>query len=819
MSGSPDFRSLFESAPGLYLVLDRALCIVAASDAYLLATNTDRDEIVGRPVFDVFPDNPDDPEAEGVRNLHASLARVARDGIGDAMSVQKYDIPASDGSGAFEERFWSPYNSPVLASDGSVAYVIHQVQDVTDFVVLQRGALDGHASDRDRRIDEMEAEVVRRARQVAESGRALKEANEELTVLYARSRELDQVKTQFFSNVSHELRTPLSLILGPAERVLSELEPDDPRHRDIATVLRNARTLLGLVNDLLDASRLESGKLELRYSETDLGHLVRLVANNFETLAADRAVRFVVRTPDDGMAAELDTLRVQQILLNLLANAFKFTPDEGTVRVELHASSPDGAARVEVADSGPGIATGNRDEVFERFHQLDGEGSRKPPGTGLGLHIARELVTMHGGSIGIDDAPEGGALFVVELPLMAPPGTAVHVKELGPDDRGSPAWAAMAQTARTAQTTRTDDTAPTLAATTRDPVAAPADAGLGDAAADAPLVLVVEDNPDMNRFVCEALAGSWRVRAAFDGREGVELARSLRPDLIVCDFMMPEMSGEELVRAVRADQHVGATPILILTARNDSSARIDVLREGANDYLLKPFFQPELRARVDNLIKVRQAERQLQALAMANERDRIARDLHDLVIQRVFGAGMRLSSMLPAVAPDTATRLRQVVAELDSVISDIRTTVFDLQAAPVAADGVRARVLGLAADAGERLAFQPRVSFEGPIDTLVDPDTAEQLLAVLRESLSNVVRHAHAASVSVAVSVTAGGELVLVVSDDGTGVEPGHPVGFGLRNMAARATSLGGAFEVRSGDGRGTVAEWRIPLAGSPGGL
>ena len=320
----------------------------------------------------------------------------------------------------------------------------------------------------------------------------------------------------------------------------------------------------------------------------------------------------------------------------------------------------------------------------------------------------------------------------------------------------------------------------------------------------------------MNRFVCDALAGSFRVHAAFDGKEGLALVRSLRPDLVICDFMMPEMSGDELVRAVRAEPRIDATPILILTARNDSNARIDVLREGANDYLLKPFFQPELRARVDNLVKVRQAELHLRALQMAEERDRIARDLLDLVIQRVFGAGMRLSSMLPTITGPTSERLREVVAELDSVISDIRTTIFDLQTEQTVRGGLRASVRRLTLDAGERLGFAPRVRFAGPVDAGVDLDAGEQLLAVLRESLSNVIRHARASSVD--VEVAAGPELVLRVSDDGVGPTGDRGNGFGLRNMASRAAALGGSFDVGAGSPRGTVVEWRVPLDAAAGG-
>ena len=794
----PDFRVLFESAPGLYLVLDPDLVIVAASDAYLEATRTERAAVVGSGIFEVFPDNPDDPATEGVRNLRASLARVLRDRVGDAMSVQKYDIqrPDSEGGG-FEERFWSPYNAPVLGPEGSVSYIIHQVQDVTDFVLLKRRT---ESRTESIRIDETEAEVVRRAREVAESGRRLKEANEELAVLYARLQELDRLKTQFFSNASHELRTPLALILGPAERVLADLGPDDPNRRQLEVILRNARVLMGHVNDLLDTSKIEAAMLELDYSELDLSHLVRLVGNNFETLALDRSVDFSVLAPDDAVSVQVDPARVQQVLLNLLSNAFKFTPPHGTVRLELKGVSEGGTARVEVGDSGPGIPEDRRNEAFERFHQLDGAATRKMGGTGLGLHIAREIVSLHGGSLAIDDAPEGGALLIVELPVAAPPGTTVRTESpTVPQD---------------VTATLLDGHGVPLAPAPRAP--ARIGAGSGDRHSDgrneeARLVLVAEDNPDMNSFICDALAGSYRVRSALDGRQGFELARDLRPDLIVCDFMMPEMSGIDLVRAVRAEPRIETTPILILTARNDSEARIDVLRQGANDYLLKPFLEPELMARADNLIKVREAEEQQLALEMSNERDRIARDLHDLVIQRVFGVGMRLSSLLPGVSGATAERLRDIVAQLDSVISDIRTTIFDLQAGQSVNGGVRSGVLQLAADAGERLGFQPRVHFEGPVDTLVDQVAGEQLLAVLRESLSNVIRHAQASSVD--VTLAAGAELVLVVSDDGVGPGNSREPGFGLRNMEARAVSLGGTFEMRARKRRGTLVEWRVPLA------
>src|SRR5258705_8228816 len=214
-NGSPDFRTLFESAPGLYLVLAPDLTIVAVSDAYLRATMTQRQQILGRGIFDVFPDNPDDPGATGVQNLRASLERVLKDRVPDAMAVQKYDIRKPQGG--FEERFWSPVNSPVLDSDGRLVYIIHRVEDVTEFVRLKLAGAEQSrlTQELQTRAGKMEAEIFLRA-----SG--LQAAN-------SRLRAANDVRTQFFANVSHELRTPLALILGPAEKLLANppLAPED----------------------------------------------------------------------------------------------------------------------------------------------------------------------------------------------------------------------------------------------------------------------------------------------------------------------------------------------------------------------------------------------------------------------------------------------------------------------------------------------------------------------------------------------------------------------------------------------------------------
>jgi signal transduction histidine kinase len=332
---TPDFRMLFESAPGLYLVLKPDLTIVAVSDAYLRATMTKREAILGRGLFEVFPDNPEDPTATGVINMTASLERVLQNRTSDAMAVQRHDIrrPESEGGG-FEERYWSPVNSSVFGTDGEILYIIHRVEDVTEFVRLkQRRTEQDQLTNQLRvRAEQMESEVFLRGQELQDANRQLRAANEELaridherSLLYEKLRRLDEQKTKFFANVSHELRTPLTLIMGTVGKLLSEttLSPFDRHHLEV--VQRNARNLLKHVNDLLDVAKLDAGKTTISYVETDLAALVRQTTSNFDNLAQDRGFAYFVDTPDLVIAA-VDSDKVRRVVINLLSNAFRFTP-------------------------------------------------------------------------------------------------------------------------------------------------------------------------------------------------------------------------------------------------------------------------------------------------------------------------------------------------------------------------------------------------------------------------------------------------------------------------------------------------------------
>lgn len=574
----PDFRALFEAAPGLYLVLDPHLRVVAVSEAYAAATKTRREAILGLGLFEIFPDNPDDPGTEGVRNLRASLQRVLQTGAPDAMPIQKYDIrkPAEEGGG-FEERFWSPINVPVKGADGGLAWIIHRVEDVTDFIRLkQQEARQGRQNEELRERDiQMTAEVMARARESAETSARLKIANEELSRLYDKARELDELKTQFFANVSHELRTPLTLILGPLSQRLADPALDPGLREDLERMLRNAQVLLGHVNDLLDVARLDAGRMGLHASELDLAGLVRLEASRFGPLALKQGIAFEVDAPGPLMA-QVDGEKVRRVLANLLGNAFKFTPGPGRVAMTLRAEGD--LACLEVRDSGPGVPESLREAVFDRFRQAEGGANRTRGGTGLGLAIVKEFAQLHGGWVLLDGAPEGGARFRVGLPLRAAEGVALHPVEPEP---GLLAQAVSGAPSR------------------------PATAPVASLPEDAPRLLVVEDNPDMNAFLAECLGRLYRVDTAFDGLEGLGHALAAVPDLILTDVMMPGMSGDQLMAALREDPAYDEVPIVFLTTRADEALRVKMIQSGAADFLCKPFSVDELLARVEALLEKR----------------------------------------------------------------------------------------------------------------------------------------------------------------------------------------------------------------------
>ncbi len=392
---SPDFRMLFESAPGLYLVLTPDLTIVAVSDAYLRATMTVRDKILGRGLFEIFPDNPDDPGATGTRNLRASLEQVLRTKQPNTMAVQKYDIrrPESEGGG-FEERFWSPVNSPVLGPSGDVAFIIHRVEDVTEFVRLKH--LDTEQSRRAEelrtRAGQMETEIFLRAQEVQEANRQLRIANAELDA--------------FSYSVSHDLRAPLRAIDGFSQ-ILSEDyldQLDEQGQQYLRKVRESSQQMAQLIDDLLNLSRVT--RAEMSKDVVDLSGIAKTVAEALRATQPERAAEFEIQP---GMTAQGDPRLLRVVLDNLLGNAWKYSGTRSHARIEVGWMERDGHVSYFVRDNGVGFDMTYANKLFGVFQRL--HAWSEFPGTGIGLATVQRIIHRHGGQVWAEGAVGQGATF------------------------------------------------------------------------------------------------------------------------------------------------------------------------------------------------------------------------------------------------------------------------------------------------------------------------------------------------------------------------------------------------------------------------
>jgi signal transduction histidine kinase len=386
------FRALFESLPGLYLVLRPDFTIVAVSDAYLAATMTRREAILGRGLFEVFPDNPDDPGADGVSNLRSSLERVREGGVPDTMAIQKYDVRRPDG--AFEERFWSPINSPVLGPDRRLEYIIHRVEDVTDFVHAQTRAPDDGGVLRER-MDRAQAEVFRSSQQVQAANQQLREANAELEA--------------FSYSVSHDLRAPLRHIDGFADMLKKRAGDslDATGQRFLQTISESAKRMGTLIDDLLVFSRM--GRAEMRQRPVALAGLVEEARAELQPQMVGRSIDWRVGALPIVWA---DASLMQLVLTNLLSNAIKYTRPRAVATIEIGALESDPQETVVfVRDNGVGFDMTYVDKLFGVFQRL--HRAEEFEGTGIGLANVRRIVTRHGGRVWAESKLGAGATFFV----------------------------------------------------------------------------------------------------------------------------------------------------------------------------------------------------------------------------------------------------------------------------------------------------------------------------------------------------------------------------------------------------------------------
>jgi signal transduction histidine kinase/CheY-like chemotaxis protein len=549
MSGlpAPDFRALFESAPGLYLVLTPDFTIVAVSDAYLRATMTTRESIVDRNIFEVFPDNPADSAPTGTRNLRASLNRVLQQRRPDTMAVQKYDIrrPEAEGDG-FEERYWSPINFPVLQGD-AVAYIIHRVEDVTEFVRLEQDGVKLATDEND----------------VGSLVKALAFRQRETEAARAQAEAAGRAKDAFLMRVSNELRAPLTPIFGWTRLLRNRaLDPDQTAHA-LDVIDRSIETQQRMIQELIDVSRAMSGTIRIDVGPVRIAELLDSAVDAVRPAAETRGVHLHASfEPNDPMTAMGDPPRVHQVLSHVLFNAVKFTSSGGHVEVEL--SRDGGVVEILVRDSGQGIDRQVLPRIFERFGTSDA--LHDSPGLGVGLNIAKHLIELQGGTIRAESPGHGqGSTFRVTLPLAE--ATAVATRRSG---AASSRWPGP----------RVDLNGVT--------------------------VLVLEDEPDARDLLSVILEVSGaHVTAVESGAAALEAVARSRPDVVISDIVMPGIDGYAFMRKLRQSPH--PPPVIALTAYGTPERPEAMLREGFRIFLSKPVDPPALVGAVANLARGKEA--------------------------------------------------------------------------------------------------------------------------------------------------------------------------------------------------------------------
>ena len=439
--------------------------------------------------------------------------------------------------------------------------------------------------------------------------------------------ETDKMKSRFFANISHEFRTPLTLILGPAEKIISETSDDIKKDANI--IRRNSKRLLQLINQLLDLSKLDAGKLKLEASKGNIVSFVKGVTLSFESLAESKDITLKLLPEKDFIELYFDRDKMMKILTNLLSNALKFTPAEGNITVSISETdqsnvisresstekstlndrkkiSPFGRndnttsfVEIKIKDTGIGISQDEIPKLFDRFYQVDNSFTKEHEGTGIGLALTKELVELHHGRIKVESELGVWTKFILEFPLGRN-----HLKDeeiteekdtesnviLTPLERGKN----LPEVVNSDSSSHFDKLSVTM------------ENHNGEMETfEKTIILIVEDNYDMREYIKESLGNAYQIEEAVNGEQGVKKAEKIIPDLIISDMMMPKMDGAELTRTLKNNEITSHIPIILLTARSGQENKIEGLETGADDFITKPFDTKELQIRIKNLIAVR----------------------------------------------------------------------------------------------------------------------------------------------------------------------------------------------------------------------
>jgi signal transduction histidine kinase len=639
-------------------------------------------------------------------------------------------------------------------------------------------------------------------------------ARAQLETALDRLKELDHAKNQFFANVSHELRTPLTLILAPIDELLETTH--DPKSRDMLEVVRrNASRLLRHIDELLELSRLDAGRLRLNVTDVDLKELLVAQIENSHVAASAAGLTLELDAPDTIFGISGDAHRVDIVITNLVSNALKYTPSGGKIVLRLRDEGD--TASVIVADTGQGISESDLGHVFERFYQVTG-GDRRRQGAGIGLALAKELADLHNGSLTVTSQLDAGSTFTFRLKKGR--------EHFNPDvvERRTHAGSLVSHERRF------EDAGPSAPPRFDSSIPPPSLESVHFSGGRRPRVVVAEDNRDLRLLIHKLLSKNCDVFEAEDGEAALLLAKQTLPDLIVSDVMMPRMDGTELCRALKADPGLRSIPVILLTARVGSEATMNAYAHGADDFVSKPFHPRVLVARVTAQLKLRALSLQLVSQEKAVGINTLAAGVAHEVrnpLNAITGACQILLSgkgdsdrkeRLLRVALDAADRVERIVAALDA------------HARPAEADHARPYDVREGIDATIRL-LEHRL---GPVKLHREYDTEKLALvraAAINQVVLNLLDNAgKAGAKNVWVSVRDDDDRIRVaVTDDGGGIapdiahrvfdpffttrEPGQGTGLGLHLSYRIVSDHGGRLWHEAREGGGARFVFEVPMA------
>lgn len=416
----------------------------------------------------------------------------------------------------------------------------------------------------------------RHQKELMAQNRLLEEERDKQKQLNEQLQDATQSKLMFFTNVSHDLRTPLTLIAEPVAQLASAENLTPQQHTLIRIADKNTRILQRLINQILDFRKYENGKLNLKLTEVDFNKSVHDWMESFYAIARKRDIRLTLSAsdPERPLPIALDLEKIERVFFNLLSNAFKYTPDNGTITVSYEC---DGDTLIfRVADTGEGISERDLGNIFDRFFQVD---RIHPKGSGIGLSLAKAFVELHGGTISVESTLNKGSVFTVSLPVTHVSGDVVcPEKAIGRNE--------VTAELDTIETNLSFDT-------------------------EKPIVLIIDDNKDIQKLVGELLNDNYNIITATNGKDGVKMAAKYVPDLIICDVMMPVMDGMECCRHIKEEISTSHIPVLMLTACSMDEQRVQGYDSGADGYLSKPFNSAVLRSKCASLITNRKRVKEL----------------------------------------------------------------------------------------------------------------------------------------------------------------------------------------------------------------